>query len=193
MIYWSTSGRSAEGNVSDLPIEKITKIDAAKRQLDFAIKAHFRREDPLPIVTLAHAAAEVLRDLGRMKGARSLIIDNELVRPEKRTQFRALVNAPANFLKHADRDPDRVLNLRPEMPFWVIFDAVLLYQQIAGSLWPAGTMFATWFFAKHPLMLLPGPLKDAFDLDDGLPDPEEYESWLDGIDALERRDDGLPA
>ena len=42
---------------------EITKVEAARRQLDCAIRLFFEDEDSLPIHTLAWAAFEVLFDL----------------------------------------------------------------------------------------------------------------------------------
>lgn len=48
--------------------EQITKIAAAQRQLDAAIRIFFQREDELAIHTLVAAAFQVLRDITKARG-----------------------------------------------------------------------------------------------------------------------------
>jgi hypothetical protein len=44
---------------------KISKLDAARRQLDTAIRLYFMEGDPVSVHTLAAAAFEILKDLVR--------------------------------------------------------------------------------------------------------------------------------
>jgi hypothetical protein len=48
--------------------ENITKLDAAERQLDCAVRLRLRNEDSLSVHTLAYAAFGILRDLIRERG-----------------------------------------------------------------------------------------------------------------------------
>jgi hypothetical protein len=78
----------------------IEKFEAAQRQLDCALRLWVADEDSLAIHTLAYAACGLLRDLFGSHKA-------EVLRKFKASQkFGTL----PNFLKHADRDPDYVLN-----------------------------------------------------------------------------------
>lgn len=49
---------------------QISKIAAAQRQLDAAIRMFFQREDELAIHTVAAAASQILRDLIKQRGGR---------------------------------------------------------------------------------------------------------------------------
>ena len=75
----------------------IRKIDAARRQLDVAIRLWLDEGDLAAVQTLAWAGLTVLRDLAKAAGA-------PIPGPSK-FQFE-LDREAANFLKHADRDPD---------------------------------------------------------------------------------------
>lgn len=78
---------------------EIDKLEAAKRQLDCAIRLWFVDEEGLAIHTLAYAACCVLRELfGSQKR-------------EVLSKFEGLqkFGEVPNFLKHADRDPEYVL------------------------------------------------------------------------------------
>ena len=78
----------------------IDKLEAAQRQLDCAIRLWVADEDSLAIHTLAYAACCLLRDLFGSQKA-------EVLRKFEGSQKFGEV---PNFLKHADRDPDYVLN-----------------------------------------------------------------------------------
>ena len=77
----------------------ISKLDAAQRQLDCAIRLWLVDEDSLAIHTLAYAACCLLRDL--FEGQK-----REVLRKFEASQEFGKV---PNFLKHADRDPEYVL------------------------------------------------------------------------------------
>jgi hypothetical protein len=83
----------------------IDKFDVAQRQLDCAIRLWVAEEDSLAVHTLAYAASCFLRDLfGNQK--------TEVLRKFKGSQRFGEV---PNFLKHADRDPDYILNARSKL------------------------------------------------------------------------------
>ena len=42
----------------------------------------------------------------------------------------SLVARPENFFKHADRDPDGVIEFRPSLTKFFLFDAVEMYRQL---------------------------------------------------------------
>ena len=83
-----------------MPDGGIDKFEAAQRQLDCAIRLWVADEDSLGIHTLAYAACCLLRDLlGNQKA--------EVLRKFEGSQRFGEV---PNFVKHADRDPDYILN-----------------------------------------------------------------------------------
>jgi hypothetical protein len=105
----------------------ITKIDAAERQLDTAIKLFFENVDHLSSYTLAAASREITDDLCDKK--KSELFRSELERmgdPQKvflsfrdeieirikdeyhKEAFR-LIKKNVNFLKHANKDPNETI------------------------------------------------------------------------------------
>jgi hypothetical protein len=86
----------------------IAKLDAGKRNLAAAIKLFFERGDVVAVHTLAAAAQEVMRDIAtaRKLPHTSILHDNPLVPEESRNDWHRAINAPRNFSKHADKDPD---------------------------------------------------------------------------------------
>src|SRR6476660_706469 len=78
----------------------IDKFEAAQRQLDCAIRLWFVDEDSLAIHTLAYAACCILRDL----------FDSQKREVLGKFEVSQKFGEVPNFLKHADRDPEHVLN-----------------------------------------------------------------------------------
>lgn len=122
--------------------EPISKIDGARRQLDTAIDLYFDDADNLSVHTLAFAAFKVLFDLyphHRDDGFAAQL--DALISKEG---WRSM-SAVANFLKHADRDPDAFLEFHsPEQAMAVIGLATLLYRRIAGELSLKMRAFDIW-------------------------------------------------
>jgi hypothetical protein len=85
----------------------VTKVEVARRQLNCAIRLHYSGEDPLPVHTIIAAGFRIVRDLAEQSGEvriwRQL---KALFRPGMEKAFWKEHVATANFLKHADRDPD---------------------------------------------------------------------------------------
>ena len=110
----------------------ITKLDAARLQIEAAIFLYFADASFVPIHTLAAAAHELLRNLDDARTEsydfvteRAIsILDEEL----GRAVYRKIVRAPANFFKHADRDPDGVLPLDPDLTELLLLEAAQAYQ-----------------------------------------------------------------
>lgn len=94
---------------------RISKIEAAQRQLDCAIELWFLDKDELSVNTLAGAAYQLVHDLKKHKGlAHTLLYDAAMIKPEHRKKWVNLLKKPVNFSKHADNDPDDVLEFDPQ-------------------------------------------------------------------------------
>jgi hypothetical protein len=86
---------------------RIKKLDAARRQLDAAVRAFFHGEDAIAVHTLVGAASNIISDLVRHKAPdrswdKYIAQDNNLTEKE---YFRIAKKAQ-NFFKHANLDPD---------------------------------------------------------------------------------------
>jgi hypothetical protein len=93
----------------DAPKQRITKIDAAERQLVTAIDLFFRNGDALAVYALAGAAREVVTAMCEARQVESLFKDILLATGLTEKELRDMANRYRNFFKHADRDPDAVL------------------------------------------------------------------------------------
>lgn len=139
--------------------ETVSKLDAARRQMNEAIRFFFEQRDTIAIHTLAAAAAQVLQDLCKAQGIETFLRNANLIRPDKRKFWRQLLKASENFFKHADRDPEATHDFRPGSTEFVIFDATLMYPLLTKRQTYEGAVFQSWFFLKYPDMLLDSDYK----------------------------------
>ena len=147
---------------------RISKIDAARRQLECAIRIYFNAGDSISIHTLCAASRNVLLDLCNARGLTSALLREELlkhyVKPEHVKQVRDRYRQAENFFKHADQDPDGLLSFNPEGSEYFIFEATEAYQLLTGESTPHMLSFRTWWIAHNTFMhaLLPEEAKNAF-------------------------------
>jgi hypothetical protein len=88
---------------------RVTKIEAAERQLDAAIRMFFADDDWLAIHTLVAASGRILRDLSQQRDTLMWNTLHSTIEPEMRKELLEALSQLGNFLKHADKDPDAVL------------------------------------------------------------------------------------
>jgi len=132
---------------------KISKLDAAKRQIEIAIRLYFQDDDPVSIHTLSAAAYNILRDLSKNADVEPMMIKQlfaSYIIPGKEKVFIRKVNEAENFFKHADKDQDIALDFDPTLPEFFLLDVVGQYFKLAGKDTPLFKIFRTWFFISHP-------------------------------------------
>jgi hypothetical protein len=100
---------------TEKPTIKITKLDAARRQLRTAINLWFEEGDPVSIHALVYSAHEIIHRLYRNQGGTELMFDSSFIKDEHRGEFGKLIKEDANFFKHAERDaaPDETRDFNP--------------------------------------------------------------------------------
>jgi hypothetical protein len=162
--------------------QSVPKLDAATRQLQVSIVLYFRDEDPLAVHTLAGAAHGLFRDLAVRSDRAAPIRAKDGRRKTKQIKLvERMVNESKNFLKHADRDPDRVLRFNPAWTDYVLHDAIRMQLQLTLNLPPASTIFLIWIEAQYPTL----PLLDGRWADD-MANLRLLFSKLGGVDARKR-------
>ncbi|MEK7992289.1 MAG: hypothetical protein AAB403_00650 [Planctomycetota bacterium] len=92
---------------------KVSKLDAARRQIDTAIALWFDDGDPVAVHTLTAAAHELVHTLYKKRGLHDLLFDSDWIKDEYRKQWSDKLRANANFFKHADRDAEAELEFDP--------------------------------------------------------------------------------
>jgi hypothetical protein len=145
----------------------IKKEAAIQRQLDAAIRWLFEGEDLLPVHTVVAAAYGISSDLAKNRGLRltdnlrdqsaidtfrkllGRIPSNEEIRPMI-TQWKQTERRPANFLKHADRDPTGVLDADAIDTDHLLLMACVSYIELGFELTPEMSAFVKWHCAVYP-------------------------------------------
>ena len=132
---------------------KVSKLDAARRQILTAIRLYFNHGDIVPMHTLAAAAFKITQNIcdsnPSLPDSLTDWID-ELVKPEAKKMFWRKLHETANFFKHAENDPDAVHTFYPEQTENLLFFAVYQYRQLTGE-WAAEIrLFSTWYMMLHP-------------------------------------------
>jgi hypothetical protein len=151
------------------PHEPISKLDAATRQLDLAIRLFFDDADPIGVHTLAGAAHGILCGLrahgGRHHGPRVRLTPKE--RANRRLVERNVAEAK-NFLKHADRDPSKILYFHPNWKDFLLYDAIAMHIRLSGNITTSSIFFLVWVSAKYPELMLFDRMSGAKELMDRL-------------------------
>src|SRR6266849_392075 len=113
----------------------ITKLDAARRQLETAITLWFNGGDPVSIHTLACAAYEIIHVVSQARHrARDLLFDTLIVKDEYLGEWNKLIKRPANFFKHARHDPDGTIDFNPALSEGFILFSLIGLRDVVDQL-----------------------------------------------------------
>jgi len=133
--------------------ERLSKVEAAERQLKEAIRLFFEKRDSVAIHTLVCSSHQVLYDLCKKRGILSLIKDSPYIKEEKRKEVHSMLNKPWNFFKHADKDGHDILDFYPDATVFDIYDCTYMYHQLQKDLFAEAQVFKLWFELKFPYMM----------------------------------------
>jgi hypothetical protein len=139
----------------------ISKLDAAERQINTAVRLYFNDGDPVSIHTLSAAAFEILKDLdkkGPKTGTFYELVD-QYVRPEERDTVMKTVKQAQNFFKHADQDPDATLDFILAEPEMFLLAACDKFRELSGTITAEIATFLTWWSIQNPGLLSPEATK----------------------------------
>ena len=114
----------------------ITKLDAARRQLDTAIQLFFSSGDFVSIHALSFAAYTITRNLCDKTENEATLMKFVCARIEEHqhAEFARCLNKAGNYFKHADRDPQETLEYIPEQYDVFIITAIWQYQALTGEM-----------------------------------------------------------
>lgn len=156
-----TCGDGATAEDSEVTI---SKLEAARTQLETAISLFFQEKDVVSIHTLVAAAYTIIQDVNKGRGGSPMITKGlipMLVPQHKRKSVYEKLNSAQNFFKHADRDLDATLTFRPSVTPLLIFDAALKYHEMTGESPVGVNVFMWWLLATMPdLWLLPDAIQE---------------------------------
>jgi len=137
---------------------KVNKIEAARRQIDIAVRLLFDNEDPIAIHTLAMAGFRILRDIAEKQNSNICKFTQSFIKPGMEGKFWGSLQTFANFLKHANKDPDDIIdNIQEEVNDSILLLASLYYQDLGYQLTPEMLALSAWYIAIHP-----GSISDDF-------------------------------
>ena len=145
--------------MSSLQEIKLSKLEAAKRQLEMAIILYFNTAEPVSIHTLCCAARQILVDLCDYREIeveftlKSLITSQ--IAPEFHKKVFSEFAAPENFFKHAKRDPEDFFDFIPKGSEFIIFESVQMYLSLTSETTPLMRLFSVWWHILHKDFLLP--------------------------------------
>ena len=111
---------------------RLTKVDAAQRQLDMASFLFMVSCEYVSIHTLASSAYQVLEDINRHQDGDPMFKDGYGVLDQGSQEWRKWLNVPQNFVKHADKDPDGAIRFRPWVTVITLTEAASAFKRIAG-------------------------------------------------------------
>jgi len=133
----------------------ISKLDAAKRQLDSAITFYFRDGDPVSMHTLTAAAHEILMVLGKQENVESIIKGHglKIIKEEYHKEYLDTINKAGNFFKHGSKDSNQLLDFNPETTEIFLFDAIEMYFRLTKELPEDMSIFRVWFTINNPYIL----------------------------------------
>jgi hypothetical protein len=131
----------------------VSKLEAARRQMETAIAMFFNDGDVVSQHTLVMAAHGIVYDLARKRKIRGLIKDSPLVPAGARAAFIKALRLPQNFFKHADTDGGTKLRFRYNGTHFFLFDAVRLFGLLAPELTHPMKVFLVWFQLCYPDLL----------------------------------------
>ena len=127
----------------------VTKLEAASRQLDMAIRLFFTGGDAISVHTLAVAAANIFADVAEHRNAgvswRTRTRDDSGL---STGELKRIYHEEWNFFKHADRDPESTLTFNDLISEDVIFMAVLDCGDLQCTTCPMQA-FQLWYIAAH--------------------------------------------
>lgn len=167
---------------------KLSKLDVAKRELEFSIRLFFLSGDPIIIHLVTSAALNIIRDLCKKKGIKTFM-DQFLsrVKPEKHKLVIDKLHEAQNFMKHADRDEDKLLDFNPELTDFTLWECVDLYYQLAKEVTGIMQAYRLFIYLKYPDLLEDLEAKELFEQEALKLDINSRNQFLDLAKILEER------
>src|SRR5438045_625911 len=133
----------------------VTKLDAARRQLETAITLWFHDSDPVSIHTLACAAYQLFYDINTKTGGPPMMPDSPHIRPERIKEWRQILRRAQNFFKHGDQDAKGTFFFAPRATQAIMLEACERHQVQSHEDRPLMRLFVFWLGVHEPTLFLP--------------------------------------
>lgn len=135
--------------------QSISKLDAARRQLDTAITLWFMDGDAVSIHTLTAAAHGIIHDLNRANKGPPLLFDSPSFNKDMKKQAVAILKSFENFCKHADMrgHKEQTMEFDPDVTLGFMYVCLygLEFLKIPSS--PKELAMRAWIYATKPNFL----------------------------------------
>lgn len=127
---------------------KLTKLEAARRQLRTAIRLWFADEDPVSIYSLAYAAHEVIHTLHKKRGGtHGYVFDSPAFTQKGQDAITRGVKKWGNFLKHANNDPDGEIEFNPHFAELMMLGSVTTLHTLTNEFGTEESGLHSWVLA----------------------------------------------
>jgi hypothetical protein len=145
---------------------KVSKLDAARRQLDGAIRVWLQDGDSVVIHTLVCAAYQIVVDINGKKGNKEIQIQEILrhgnLKPEIIEEATQYIRNPMRFFKHADLDPHDTLNFSPSLSELFIHLAIKGFELLGEVKSDIQASFRFWISLHDPELYKGNEFCDTF-------------------------------
>ena len=141
----------------------ITKLDAARRQIDTAIALYFCNGDFISIHTLAYAAFSLVKDICDKTDNPASFTRwvKDTIHPDQHDQVFKAISSAGNYFKHADRDHEKQYSYIPLQYEYILFLSMRMYDAICGELTSHMTVFKVWYMLHYPKSCSDEKLRDS--------------------------------
>ncbi len=135
----------------------ISKRDVARTEIEGAIRSLFYFRDLTCAYVLTWAAYDIVNPVSKARGVSPVEDEFEsaldgISVPE----WRKIRRRHYNFFKHADRDPDEMIEpIQRELVEVQLFVCILDFQGAFQTLSPLQVLYLTWFTSLHPEFVRP--------------------------------------
>lgn len=136
--------------------EPVTKLDAARRQLETAITLWFADGDFVSIHTLAAAAHAIVHDVALKKGIRGTPLFDEIMLPQlgyDTTSYKRAIRKAENFFKHAKDDPHGIFDCSQAITECIMFSTIECYLRLVSEKSLPISMFRARYMFQFPQLL----------------------------------------
>jgi hypothetical protein len=165
---------------------KLNKVEAARRQLNTGIRLFFEQGDPVAVHTVVHAGFTIIRNLCEERGdVQSFNRFSDWIVPGAEKKFWREMNRQASFVKHADNDPDEILEFDPETTELLMLMASKWFVDLGNSTSPEIRTFGLWYSFMYPRTLKESVLEELRKVGAG-PAFEQLRGAFDALDPLDR-------
>lgn len=131
--------------------EIISKIEAATSLLDSAIRMWFNKEEFPAVTVVAFSAYQIIDNLLKNRSPHSygFLLAELYIRSEYQKVYVDRMKKEYNYFKHADRDGDDNLIYNPNILEFVLFEAIVEYNELTHSPTRLHKIFYTFFAILH--------------------------------------------